>query len=176
MLQNWLDAGGPHGTMRHAARRSTSESGSTTRGTIPTSPTRCVIERKRRSHRSIKYLVYFAGMVADRRPDRRRLRRAVVPPPGQPVGRSPAPVEVFKVLPTDTVETISERLQDRGLITNARVFRYYVDHNGGLVLTPGDYELRATRSHRQPHASAAHAAVAHVHQRHVPRGFHPARR
>ena len=22
------------------------------------------------------------------------------------------------------------------------MFRYYVDHNGGLVLTPGDYELR----------------------------------
>ena len=33
-------------------------------------------------------------------------------------------------------------MQDRGLITNARVFRYYVDHNGGLKLTPGDYELR----------------------------------
>ena len=33
-------------------------------------------------------------------------------------------------------------MQDRGLITNARVFRFYVDHNGGLALTPGDYELR----------------------------------
>jgi cell division protein YceG involved in septum cleavage len=43
---------------------------------------------------------------------------------------------------TDSVESISGRLQDRGLITNARVFRYYVAHNGGLVLTPGDYELR----------------------------------
>ncbi len=52
------------------------------------------------------------------------------------------PVEVFRVLPTDSVESISDRLQDRGLINNARVFRYYVDHNGGLTLTPGDYELR----------------------------------
>jgi UPF0755 protein len=49
---------------------------------------------------------------------------------------------VFKVLPTDSVDTIADRLQERGLITNARVFKYYVDHNGGLTLTPGDYELR----------------------------------
>ncbi len=100
-----------------------------------------VIERPRRSHRSVKYLVYLAGMVA--------VAGLIVAgcvglwylrqvnPSGDP-----GAVEVFKVLPTDTVETISERLQDRGLITNARVFLYYVDHNGGLVLTPGDYELR----------------------------------
>ena len=100
-----------------------------------------VIERPRRSHRSIKYLVYLAGMVAV-------VSLIVAGCVGlwylrqvNPSG-DPGAVEVFKVLPTDTVETISERLQDRGLITNARVFRYYVDHNGGLVLTPGDYELR----------------------------------
>jgi UPF0755 protein len=45
-------------------------------------------------------------------------------------------------LPTDTVDSISERLQERGLVANAGVFRYYVDHNGGLTLTPGDYEVR----------------------------------
>jgi UPF0755 protein len=100
-----------------------------------------VIERPRRSHRSIKYLVYFAAMVAVAGlivagcVGMWYLRQ--VNPSGDP-----GAVEVFKVLPTDTVETISERLQDRGLITNARVFRYYVDHNGGLTLTPGDYELR----------------------------------
>jgi UPF0755 protein len=100
-----------------------------------------VIERKRRSHRSIKYVVYFMGIVA--------IAGLIVAgcfgmwylrqvnPSGDP-----GPVEVFKVLPTDSVETISKRLQDRGLITNARVFRYYVDRNGGLTLTPGDYELR----------------------------------
>ena len=100
-----------------------------------------VIERPRRSHRSVKYLVYLAGMVA--------VAGLIVAgcvglwylrqvnPSGDP-----GAVEVFKVLPTDTVETISDRLQHRGLITNARVFLYYVDHNGGLVLTPGDYELR----------------------------------
>jgi UPF0755 protein len=100
-----------------------------------------VIERTRRSHRSIKYLVYFAGIIAI-------AGLIVVGCVGMwylrqvnPSG-DPGAVEVFKVLPTDTVETVSVRLQDRGLITNARVFRYYVDHNGGLVLTPGDYELR----------------------------------
>ena len=100
-----------------------------------------VIERNRRSHRSIKYVVYFAGVVV--------IAGLIVAgcvglwylrqvnPSGDP-----GPVEVFRVLPTDSVETVSERLQDRGLINNARVFRYYVDHNGGLTLTPGDYELR----------------------------------
>ena len=100
-----------------------------------------VLERPRRSHRSVKYIVYFAGIVA--------IAGLIVAGcvgmwylrQVNPSGDAGA-VEVFKVLPTDTVDSISKRLQDRGLITNARVFRYYVDHNGGLVLTPGDYELR----------------------------------
>ncbi|MBK5332091.1 MAG: endolytic transglycosylase MltG [Ilumatobacteraceae bacterium] len=100
-----------------------------------------VIERGRRQHRSIKYLVYFAGIIA--------IAGLIVAGcvgmwylrQVNPSGDAGA-VEVFKVLPTDTVDSISKRMQDRGLITNARVFRYYVDHNGGLVLTPGEYELR----------------------------------
>jgi UPF0755 protein len=100
-----------------------------------------VIERTRRQHRSVKYLVYFAGLVV--------IAGLLV---GGGVGLwylrqvnpsgDPGSVEVFKVLPTDSIEAVSERLQDRGLINNARVFRFYVDHNGGLTLTPGDYELR----------------------------------
>jgi UPF0755 protein len=100
-----------------------------------------VIERPRRSFRSMKYLVYLAGLVAV-------VGLIVAGCVGMwylrqvnPSG-DPGAVVVFKVLPTDTVDTISQRLQDRGLITNARVFRFYVDHNGGLVLAPGDYELR----------------------------------
>ncbi len=54
----------------------------------------------------------------------------------------PGPVEVFKVLPTDTRRHDRRALAGRGLIARRRVFRYYVDHNGGLELTPGDYELR----------------------------------
>jgi UPF0755 protein len=100
-----------------------------------------VLERQRRSRRPVKYIVYFAGIVA--------IAGLIVAGcvgmwylrQVNPSGDAGA-VEVFKVLPTDTVDSISQRLQDRGLITNARVFRYYVDHNGGLVLTPGDYELR----------------------------------
>ena len=100
-----------------------------------------VVERTRRSHRSIKYVVFFAGLVAI-------AGLLVAGGVGlwylrqvNPSGDAGA-VEVFKVLPTDSIDSISKRLQDRGLINNARVFRYYVDHNGGLTVTPGDYELR----------------------------------
>ena len=48
----------------------------------------------------------------------------------------------FTVRETDTLQTISERLQANGVITNARVFRYYVDSKGGIDFTPGYYELR----------------------------------
>lgn len=100
-----------------------------------------VIERPRRQHRSVKYLVYLtgvvvvAGLIVAGCVGLWYLRQ--VNPSGDP-----GAVQVFTVLPTDSVQTVSERLQHRGLITNARVFRYYVDHNGGLTLTPGDYELR----------------------------------
>jgi UPF0755 protein len=100
-----------------------------------------VVERTRRSHRSVKYVVFFAGFVAI-------AGLLVAGGVGlwylrqvNPSGDAGA-VEVFKVLPTDSIDSISKRLQDRGLIANARVFRYYVDHNGGLTVTPGDYELR----------------------------------
>lgn len=100
-----------------------------------------VIERPRRQHRSIKYLVYLmgivvvAGLIVAGCVGLWYLRQV------NPSGDA-GTVQVFTVLPTDSVDSISDRLQDRGLITNARVFRYYVDHNGGLTLTPGDYELR----------------------------------
>lgn len=54
--------------------------------------------------------------------------------PGDPVS--------FTVSAEDTVETISERLETEGLVTKAWVFRWYVDHHGGLELTPGYYQLR----------------------------------
>lgn len=100
-----------------------------------------VVERVRHSHRTIKWFTYFlcfvvvAALIVAGSIGLWYLRQV------NPSGDAGA-VEVFKVLPTDTVETVSQRLQDRGLINNARVFRYYVEHNGGLELTPGDYELR----------------------------------
>lgn len=48
----------------------------------------------------------------------------------------------FTVNPGETVESLSYRLQDEGFITNARVFRWYVERQGGLELTPGYYALR----------------------------------
>jgi UPF0755 protein len=58
-----------------------------------------------------------------------------------PSGDPAATVE-FTVNSTDTLDSVSERLQELGVITNARVFRYYVESKGGIVLTPGYYELR----------------------------------
>ncbi len=52
----------------------------------------------------------------------------------------------FTVNEKDTLESVSHRLQDEGFITNARVFRYYVAHKGGVKLTPGYYEMHQ-RSH-----------------------------
>jgi UPF0755 protein len=54
----------------------------------------------------------------------------------------PAPAVNFTVNPGETVESLSVRLQDDGIITNARVFRWYVARQGGLELTPGYYRLR----------------------------------
>jgi UPF0755 protein len=54
----------------------------------------------------------------------------------------PGPAVNFTVNEGETVDSLSERLQDDGIITNARVFRWYVARQGGLDLTPGYYRLR----------------------------------
>ncbi|HEY4334086.1 MAG TPA: endolytic transglycosylase MltG, partial [Ilumatobacteraceae bacterium] len=53
----------------------------------------------------------------------------------------PQQTVTFVVSSTDTLQSVSTRLQDAKIITNARVFRFYVDHKGGLKLTPGDYDI-----------------------------------
>ncbi len=50
----------------------------------------------------------------------------------------------FTVDPSDTLRTLSQRLEDAGFIVDSGVFRWYVDHHGGLELTPGYYELQAS--------------------------------
>lgn len=52
----------------------------------------------------------------------------------------------FTVVEGDTLDEVSARLEDQGFISNAGVFRWYVGRNGGIVLEPGFYSLRA-RSH-----------------------------
>jgi UPF0755 protein len=60
-----------------------------------------------------------------------------------PLGDAGDPVS-FTVNEDDTLETIGARLEEAGLIASADVFRWYVDHHGGLALTPGYYQLRAS--------------------------------
>jgi uncharacterized YceG family protein len=43
--------------------------------------------------------------------------------------------------PTDTMISVSDRLEEAGFVVDAEVFRWYVDQQGGLDLTPGFYQL-----------------------------------
>ncbi len=51
-------------------------------------------------------------------------------------------VQSFTVNDTDTIESVSQRLADDGLISDPGVFEWYVEREGGLELTPGYYEIR----------------------------------
>ena len=51
------------------------------------------------------------------------------------------PPQAFTVTTTDTMTSVSERLQDEGFVVDAEVFRWYVDQQGGLDLIPGFYQL-----------------------------------
>jgi len=54
----------------------------------------------------------------------------------------PGPVQSFTVAEDETLETLADRLEEEGLISDANVFEQYVDRNGGLEITPGYYEIR----------------------------------
>lgn len=54
----------------------------------------------------------------------------------------PEPAVNFTVDEGETVESLSERLENEGFIKNAGVFRWYVERQGGMELTPGYYRLR----------------------------------
>jgi UPF0755 protein len=58
-----------------------------------------------------------------------------------PEGDPGAPVN-FTIEADDTLESVSERLELEGLISDASVFRWYVERQGGLDLTPGYYQIR----------------------------------
>jgi peptidoglycan lytic transglycosylase G len=60
-----------------------------------------------------------------------------VAPPGEPGDRVN-----FTVNPGDTVASVSARLQQEGIITNARVFGWYIERKGGLDLKPGYFTVR----------------------------------
>jgi UPF0755 protein len=58
-----------------------------------------------------------------------------------PSGRADQAVN-FTVDQGDSLDSISRRLEAQGIITDARVFRWYTGWKGGLELTPGYYSLR----------------------------------
>jgi UPF0755 protein len=55
---------------------------------------------------------------------------------------APGDVQNFTVAGTDDLESLSERLEEEGLVSDAGVFRWYVERNGGLEITPGFYQIR----------------------------------
>jgi len=55
---------------------------------------------------------------------------------------APGDVVSFTVAEEDDLESLSERLVDEGLVSDAGVFRWYVERDGGLEIIPGYYELR----------------------------------
>lgn len=99
------------------------------------------IERPRKNRRPFKWLVWLLMFVA-------MLAVVAVGVGGlwytqqvNPKGDPGDPV-TFTVNADDTIDTISERLEAQGLVTKAWVFRWYVERQGGLELTPGYYQLR----------------------------------
>ncbi len=53
----------------------------------------------------------------------------------------PGPPEAFTVLEGDTLWTLTNRLETDGFVVDAEVFRWYVERQGGLEITPGYYQL-----------------------------------
>ncbi len=99
------------------------------------------VERLRRQTRPVKWIAYavmMAMVVAI------LIAGAVgwwylgkINPPGDP-----GDVQSFTVQEDDDLESLSIRLEEAGLVEDAGVFRWYVDRNGGLEITPGFYEIR----------------------------------
>lgn len=99
------------------------------------------VERLRRQTRPLKLVVYtllVLGLVAI------LIAGAVgwwylgkINPEG-----SAGDVQNFTVAADDDLDSLSQRLVDDGLISDAGVFRWYVERNGGLEITPGFYQIR----------------------------------
>lgn len=100
-----------------------------------------VVERPRRSGRRTKTVVFTFGafvvvaMLAIGAVGLWYLGK-INPPGDAGAARS------FTVDATDSLQTISDRLQREGLVADAGVFRWYVQHHNGLELTPGYYQIR----------------------------------
>lgn len=51
-------------------------------------------------------------------------------------------VQNFTVAVDDDIDSLSGRLAEDGLVSDASVFRWYVERNGGLEINPGFYQIR----------------------------------
>jgi UPF0755 protein len=100
-----------------------------------------VIERPHRHRRWMKWFMYAALLVGLVAVVAAGLVGLWYTEQVNPKGDPGDPV-TFTVNADDTVATVSERLQEQKLVEKAWVFRFYVDHHGGLELTPGYYRLR----------------------------------
>jgi UPF0755 protein len=99
------------------------------------------VERLRRQTRPLKWVVYtllVVGLVAI------LVAGAVgwwylgkINPEG-----AAGDVQNFTVAEADDLDSLSQRLEDEGLVSDAGVFRWYVDRNGGLEILPGFYQIR----------------------------------
>jgi UPF0755 protein len=58
----------------------------------------------------------------------------------KPEGERGGPV-AFTVLETDDLDSLTTRLLDEGFIVDGPVFKWYVERQGGLEITPGFYQL-----------------------------------
>ena len=100
-----------------------------------------VVERPRRQRPRIKWFVWaamylaMAGIVAG------GLTGLWYSEQVNPQGDPGDPIS-FTVNDDDTLDSIGQRLADQDLIEDAGVFRWYVDHHGGLEVAPGYYQLR----------------------------------
>jgi len=99
------------------------------------------VERLRRETRPIKWVVWTSMVVAI-------VAILVAGAVGwwylgkiNPEG-APGEVISFTVAEDDDLESLSERLVEQGLVSDAGVFEWYVEREGGLEVTPGYYELR----------------------------------
>jgi UPF0755 protein len=100
-----------------------------------------VLERPRRQWSGVRWLAYAVGLAA-------LVALLVVGAVGfwyvrevNPAGEPTAPI-TFTVEPGDDLAAITERLHERGFISNPGLFEWYVERNDGLEIVPGYYELR----------------------------------
>lgn len=99
------------------------------------------VERLRRQTRPVKWIVYTSMVLVT-------VAILIAGAVGwwylgklNPAGE-PGEIQSFTVLAEDDLESIAERLAEEGLISDAGVFTWYAERNGGLEVTPGYYQLR----------------------------------